>query len=166
MRNFLILMTIMLALITGGCSLPAPTPQTENYTAFAARSAGDAAITIVADKGKLDQSDMAIIAACAGELEDFLATGKADSLTSGKLADEITAQIPAQYQQYFTIALTYLNGSTVDVTALVPAKTLRLVRNAIHGVYTGASYWLEPIDVTVPIPSSFPQRNNPYAIHH
>lgn len=147
--RYLVFCAVIVAFCSGCSSdLNSANSRSDNYLAYAARSGGDAAITIVADKSAMTAENMAIVSACAKELEKFLASGDASALTSGELATQLKDRIPLEYQSYFAIALEYLSSAKVETNTVVPAKVLRLVRNAIHGIATGAEYWIEPVATT------------------
>ena len=138
MNRLLALLLAMLIVPIAGCK---STDYTENYQAATARTATDISMTVLAEKAKLTQTDVDKIGEVAKELESFLDTGSAASLTSGALHDALAARIPPQYASYFEAALAYLGAQNVDVNSNVPHKLKRLTKNALHGVVTACELW-------------------------
>lgn len=136
-RLFAMVLALLLCSLAGCKS----TDYTENYQAATARTATDIGMTVLAEKTKLTQTDVDKIGEVAKELESFLDTGSAASLTSGALHDALASRIPAQYASYFEAALVYLGAQNVDVNSDVPAKLKRLTKNALHGVVTACELW-------------------------
>ncbi len=114
---------------------------TLNEQRSALRGAADLAGTVAFARTESTAETVQAVGKIAAEIETFLETGNAISLTTGEICAQLTVRIPANYQLYFATAVAILSSQNVNTSELIPANVMKRLRAAILGVKTACAEW-------------------------